>query len=83
MKARRIILLSLLVGSAYVAFVGCGDEETTNTSTNTDAGNETSTTPDTGTAGPAGGSPASGGRVGVVGADDVCGSWRHGSSKSQ
>lgn len=42
MKARRIILLSLLLGSAYVAFAGCGDEETT-TSSNTDAGNETST----------------------------------------
>lgn len=45
MKARRIILLSLFVCSAYVAFVGCGDEETTNTSTNNDAGNDTSPPP--------------------------------------
>jgi hypothetical protein len=40
MKARRIILLSLLLGSAYVAFVGCGDEETTSSPSNTDAGND-------------------------------------------
>jgi hypothetical protein len=44
MKARRIILLSLLVGSAYVAFVGCGDEETTS-SPSPDAGQDTNRPP--------------------------------------
>lgn len=41
MKARRIILLSLLLGSAYVAFVGCGDEETETPSNTNDAGQDT------------------------------------------
>lgn len=44
MKARRIILLSLFLGSAYVAFVGCGDEETTS-APSPDAGNDTAPPP--------------------------------------
>lgn len=42
MKLRRSVFVVLAVGSAYVAFVGCGDEETPSSQT-TDAGQESST----------------------------------------
>jgi len=42
MKSRRLVLLALFFTSAYVAFVGCGDDESTPDG-NADAGNESST----------------------------------------
>lgn len=43
MKTRRLLLLSLFFTSTYVAFVGCGDDDESTPSGNTDAGNEAST----------------------------------------